>query len=128
MQIDIQARNFRLTDALENHIRRRLDYAMSPRLDQIQQIRVRLSDINGPRGGADKCCQLQIVLPHLQDVIVNDTRVDMYAAISRAIERAGRTVSRRLSRQRARSQKPARNARVEASAAVSPTADSALQA
>ena len=128
MQIDIQARNFRLTDALENHIRRRLDYAMSPRLDQIQQIRVRLSDINGPRGGADKCCQLQIVLPHLQDVIVNDTRVDMYAAISGAIERAGRAVSRRLSRQRARNQRLSWEAPADASAAGSPAGDSTLQA
>ena len=128
MNIDIQARNFPLTDALENHIRRRLDYAMSQRLDQIQQIRVRLSDINGPRGGADKCCHLQIVLPHLQDVIVDDTRVDMYAAISRAIERAGRAVSRRLSRQRARSQRRSWEFRADSPATGTTTGDDTLQA
>ena len=108
MHIDIQARDFLLTEALESQIRRRLDFALKPRYDQIQHIHVRLSDLNGPRGGVDKCCTLHIVLPHLQDVVVNDTEFDMYIAINRAIDRAGRAVSRRLSRQRVRSQRPPR--------------------
>ena len=113
MNIDIQARDFQLTEALERHIRRRLDFALSPRYEQIQQIQVRLGDINGPRGGADKCCHLHIVLPRLPDVVVYDTELDMYLAINRAIDRAGRAVSRRLSRQRVRSQRPTRVAQAE---------------
>jgi ribosome-associated translation inhibitor RaiA len=113
MNIDIQARDFQLTEALESHIRRRLDFALSPRYEQIQQIQVRLGDINGPRGGADKCCHLHIVLPRLPDVVVDDTELDMYLAINRAIDRAGRAVSRRLSRQRVRSQRPTRVAQAE---------------
>lgn len=108
MNIDIQARNFELTDALANHIQRRLDFALSPRYEQIQQIQVRLSDINGPRGGEDKCCHVRIVLPRLQDIVVEDTELDMYVAINRAIDRAGRSVSRRLSRQRVRNQRTAK--------------------
>ncbi|PLW70706.1 HPF/RaiA family ribosome-associated protein [Pseudohalioglobus lutimaris] len=107
MNIDIQARDFELTDALAQHVRRRLDFALSPRYEQIQQIQVRLGDVNGPRGGKDKCCHLYIVLPRMQDVVVEDTEVDMYVAINRAIDRAGRSVSRRLARQRVR---PPRNA------------------
>lgn len=113
MNIDIQSRDFQLTEALESHIRRRLDFALSPRYEQIQHIQVRLSDVNGPRGGADKCCHLHIVLPHLQDVVVNDTELDMYIAINRAIDRASRTVSRRLSRQRVRSQRATRQPQYE---------------
>ena len=63
---------------------------------------VRLSDINGPRGGADKCCHIQVVLPQLPDVVIEDTEVDLYAAIDRAADRAGRTVDRRLARHRDR--------------------------
>lgn len=100
MQIDIQARNFSLTDALRNHVERRLSFALSTRDEHIQRISVRLVDINGPRGGEDKCCRIQVVLPHLTDVVIEDTEVDMYAAIDRAADRAGRTVSRRLARQR----------------------------
>ena len=72
-----------------------------------------LSDVNGPRGGADKCCHLHIVLPHLRDVVVNDTEIDMYIAINRAIDRAARAVSRRLSRQRVRSLRAPRHPQYE---------------
>ena len=53
MQIDIQARDFSLTQALRNHIKRRLGFALSAWNNRIQRILVRLSDINGPRGGND---------------------------------------------------------------------------
>jgi len=100
MQIDIQARDFTLTNALRVHIDRRLGFALSNRDSHIQHIIIRLSDVNGPRGGADKCCHIQVVLPKLSDVVIEDTEVDLYVAIDRAVERAGRTVDRRLSRQR----------------------------
>ena len=100
MQIDIQARNFSLTNALRNHIERRLGFALGTRDEHIQRVIVHLSDINGPRGGKDKCCHIQVVLPQLTDVVIEDVESDMYAAIDRASDRAGRTVGRRLSRQR----------------------------
>ena len=102
MQINIQARNFPLTMALRGHIERRLGFALSTRDNHIQRVMVRLSDINGPRGGPDKCCHIQVVLPQLPDVVIEDTEADLYAAIDRAADRAGRTVGRRLSRQRDR--------------------------
>ncbi len=100
MQIDIQARNFSLTEALREYIQRRVGFALSTRDEHIQRIKVRLSDINGPRGGRDKCCQIQVVLPQLADVVVEDTELDMYVAIDRAMDRTGRTVNRKLARQR----------------------------
>lgn len=100
MQIDIQARNFSLTDALRDHVMRRLYFTLSTRVDHIQRVRVRLSDTNGPRGGEDKRCQITVKLARLPDVVIEDTEVNLYAAIDRAAYRAGRTVGRRLSRQR----------------------------
>ena len=100
MLIDIQARNFQLTDALRNHIERRLGFALSSRDDHIQRVLVWLSDINGPRGGADKCCHIQVVITRHSDVVIKDTEMDMYTAIDRAADRVGRTVARRLARQR----------------------------
>jgi len=102
MQIDIQARNFPLTKAIQGYIERRLGFALSTRDEHIQRIMVRLSDINGPRGGADKCCHIHVLLPHLPDVVIEDTEADLYAAIDRAADRAGRTVGRRLARHRDR--------------------------
>ncbi len=103
MQIEIQARDFSLTQALREHIKRRLGFALSTRYHHIQRILVRLSDINGPRGGSDKCCHIQMVLPQQSDVVIEDTETDMYVAIDRAADRASRTLSRRVTRQRNRS-------------------------
>ena len=100
MQIEIQARNFPLTQAMRGHVERRLGFALSTRHEHIQRILVRLSDINGPRGGHDKCCHIQVALPQLADVIVEDTESNLYAAIDRAADRASRTVARKLARQR----------------------------
>ncbi len=100
MQIDIQARNFSLTNALRSHTERRLRFALTCCEDHIQRVVIRLSDINGPRGGVDKHCHLQVVLAGLPDVVIEDTEADLYVAIDRATGRAGRTVGRRLARQR----------------------------
>lgn len=100
MQIDIQARDFSLTDALRKYAERRIGFALTCCDDHIQKIVMRLSDINGPRGGEDKRCHLQVVLSGLPDVIIEDTESDMYVAIDRATDRAGRTLVRRIDRQK----------------------------
>ncbi len=102
MQIYIQARQFSLTDALRSHAERRLYTALACCNDHIQKIVMMLSDINGPRGGSDKHCHLQIVLAGLPDIIIEDTESDMYIAIDRATDRAGRTLVRKIERQQSR--------------------------
>ena len=92
MQIDIKAHKFDLTDSLRNYAERRLRFALTCCNDHIHRVVMRLSDINGPRGGEDKHCHLQIVLSGLPDVIVEDTEHNLYVAIDRATDRAGRAV------------------------------------
>lgn len=98
MQIEIQARDFPLTDALGAYVERRINFVLSSRFEQIKRIEVRLSDINGPRGGIDKRCQILVTLPRLKDIVIEDTETNLYVAIDRAIDRAGRTIDRRLKR------------------------------
>ena len=100
MRIDIQARDFSVTYALRSYIERRLGYAFSSYYHHIECINIRLSDINGPRGGSDKRCHLHIVLPNHADVVVKDTESDLYVAIGRSIDRARRAVARNIVRQR----------------------------
>jgi len=99
MQIDIQSRGFSLTDSLLKYSQQRLLFAMSYFSTNIKRVDIRLSDINGPRGGTDKRCHLQVFISGLPDIVVDDTETDMYAAIDRAIDRARRTVTRKLDRQ-----------------------------
>ena len=99
MQIDIQARDFSLTEALRSHAERRLRFALTCCDDHIQRIVMRLSDINGPRGGVDKCCHLRVMLDGLPDVVIEDIEADLYVSIDRATDRAGRTLVRKIDRQ-----------------------------
>ena len=98
MKIDIQARNFNLTDSILTYTRERINFLLSSRFDQIQRISVRLSDVNGPKGGIDKRCQVRICLPRLKDIYIDDVQTDLYVAIFRATDRGSRTVNRRLRR------------------------------
>lgn len=98
MQTHIQSRGFSLTQALREYTQRRLLYAVSFARDHIRKVTVRLSDINGPRGGTDKRCQLVVTLENMPSVVIEDTESNLYTAIDRAVERAGRTVSRVMAR------------------------------
>jgi putative sigma-54 modulation protein len=100
MQMDIQSQGFSLTDGIRDYVTKRLAYGLNHGDDHITRIIVRLSDINGPRGGDDKRCLIEVRLKAAPAVVIEDTEADLYVAIDRAAERAGRTLARRLARQR----------------------------
>ncbi len=100
MKIDIRTQGFQLTAGLQEHAERRIRFTLDWALHDVRTITLRFSDINGPRGGNDKCCQVRIPLPGMRDVIIEDRAADLYLAIDSAIDRAARTLERRLSRQR----------------------------
>ena len=100
MQIEILARHFPMTDALHEYITRRLEFALGTKYEHIQLVKVRLSDVNGPRGGKDKCCHIRVVMPKHTEIVIEDTEFDLYVAIDRAADRASRAVARKLNRNR----------------------------
>ncbi len=100
MQIDMHAHGFTLTDGIREYMLKRLAYSLNHGDENIMRIIVRLSDINGPRGGEDKRCLIEMRLKAAPEVVVEDTESDLYVAIDRATERAGRSLTRRLERQR----------------------------
>lgn len=101
MQIQIQAHGFTLTQGLVDHIERRIAQSLAHIRDDIRKVAVRLSDINGPRGGNDKRCVVQISLHGHKGVVAKDIHGDMYLAISHAAFRAAHTVKKLLGRKRA---------------------------
>ena len=100
MRIDIQGQRFRLTAALLEHTERRLRFALTRTSDRIKRVVVRLGDANGPRGGVDKLCRIEVVLHDAPAVLIEDAGADLYAVIDRAAERAGRNVAKRIERLR----------------------------
>ena len=102
MQPDIHACGFTLTGALENHTQNRPGFTLLQASSRMKRVRIRLPDLNGPRGGVDNYCLVDITLEGLPVLIVEDVQSDMYTAIDRAIGRAARTVKRRLAQQGSR--------------------------
>jgi ribosome-associated translation inhibitor RaiA len=98
MRIDIQANGFVLTRSIESHLQRRLEFALDRIRARVRRVYVRLSDINGRRGGIDKRCQLQVQLTDTSDVVVADVQRDLYVAMTRAVDRAATAIGRRLGR------------------------------
>lgn len=100
MNFDIQSQGFALTNAMAEHARRRLRFVLTRHSDRIQRIAVRLGDENGPRGGVDKFCRIQVQLLDAPVAIVEDIGIDLNAVIDRAADRVGRVVVKHLDRSR----------------------------
>ncbi len=98
MRIDIRGSGFRVTAALLEHTERRLRFALTRSSDRIKRVVVRFGDINGPRGGEDKFCRIQVHFEHAPPVLIEDTGADLYSVIDRAAERAGRNAAKRIDR------------------------------
>lgn len=100
MRMTIQANGFAMTGALRAYTEQRLATALGWARVHTRKLVVSLSDINGPRGGVDKRCKIQVRLDGGRDVIVEDTEADLYAAIDRAADRADRALVRQVERTR----------------------------
>lgn len=125
MQYDIQCLGFPATAALTQHVRRRLGFGLTRHSARVARVVVRLGDENGPRGGVDKFCRVQVHLVDAAQVVINDCGPELYAVIDRASDRAARTVAKRLERARFGIQ-PAAPARLWQSAIESEARSGAL--
>lgn len=100
MKIRIETQGFELTEALREHVLRRLRYALGRYAHDVRRVAVHLSDVNGPRGGADKLCRILVRLPPSPLIVIKDLGSDLYQVIDRAAERADRNIARRIGRMR----------------------------
>jgi ribosome-associated translation inhibitor RaiA len=81
----------------------RLASALDRFSPRIHRLSVRLSDLNGPRGGVDKKCLVTVQLraPRLT-IVLEDTAEDAAVAIARIADKIGHVVARAISAGRGR--------------------------
>jgi len=85
MQIEIQARSFSITRGIRAYIKRRLGFALGACYRCVKHILVRLSDINGPRGGKDKRCQFEVIVPAQMNQSTFESKL-LYAETTRDVD------------------------------------------
>lgn len=117
MKMDVVSRDVEVSPDVKLLVERRLTFALSRFGSAVSRARVSLSDHNGPRGGLDKHCLIEVKLKTLSGpIVVEVTDAQMEAAVSRAAERVARRVKDELERRRDRNRRP----RDERAAAADP--------
>jgi ribosomal subunit interface protein len=93
MKIHIRS-NVPLSDAITEHIDRKLDLALRHVPERVTRVTVHIADENGPKGGLDKRCRIVVGLGGLDPIVVQDRGDDVYAVVSRAAAKVDEQVSR----------------------------------
>jgi putative sigma-54 modulation protein len=102
MEIDVQARGFTLTEGLAAAIVAAAEHYGNTFRRNVRKIAVRVYDLNGPRGGADKGCLAVADLVDGRVIVSSDVDSDLYRAIPRAFAKLKRGTQARRQRLQAR--------------------------
>ena len=68
----------------------------------VPQASIRLSDVNGPRGGVDKRCQIEFTTQGSGRIVSTAMAADWRAALDAALARAARRIVRHVQRSQMR--------------------------
>ena len=103
MQVNIHSEQVKLDKAIEAHIQRKIKLALSRFESSISSISISLSDdltksanTSNSDITATRCC-LKVFIGSLTSIEVEDTQNDLYCAIDRVIQKASRSIPRKLS-------------------------------
>ncbi|WP_393937863.1 hypothetical protein [Piscinibacter sakaiensis] len=87
---------------LRERIERRVRFVLRRKLWRLSRAEIRLSDVNGPRGGPDKRCRVELRgSDGSRAVVVSSARTDWLAALDDALARAERFLARQWQLSRA---------------------------
>ncbi|WP_151632023.1 HPF/RaiA family ribosome-associated protein [Noviherbaspirillum aerium] len=98
MKPTIVANGVKLPKVMRDHVVRRLRFALDRTQQSINAIIVRITDHNGPKGGIDKQCQIQLRIPGLPPVIVTGKAASIAEAVDVTVHRAAQVITRHLER------------------------------
>ena len=96
MKMRLTAQGVEVSAELKEFIERRIHFGLGRFKGKIKSLSVRLADINGPRGGIDKCCDIRVDAGLSQEVIVSERQETMFAAVALAMDRVERAVKRQI--------------------------------
>jgi ribosome-associated translation inhibitor RaiA len=94
MRVSVRGKRIEVGPELREEVTRRLYFALGRFADVIREVRVQLTDLNGPRGGIDKHSRLVVLLKPAEQVVAEATDVTVMAAVDRTCYRVKRLVGR----------------------------------
>src|SRR5512134_2064709 len=94
MKIDVRFRNLQSSDALRAYAIQRIEMALGRFGGHVGSAQMRIGDVNGPRGGLDKRCQVIVKGRGFGSSTIEEFHDDAYAVVDLAMERAARAIGR----------------------------------
>ena len=98
MRLEIRSAGASLTEAIREWAKSRILFAVGRFSSRVEAVKVVLGDVNGPRGGVDQRCVVEVRVRSGGTLVAEVVDTDLYAAISRAADRAARRVRDTLAR------------------------------
>jgi len=98
MYLAIRGRNVGSTQILADYCLQRVLMGLRRFEGRVGQVTVRLKDVNGPRGGIDKHCQLLVDVAGAGQLVFQAVHSDLCRAIDRAVDRAKHGIAREMRR------------------------------
>ena len=100
MKIAVRFLGLPPSEALREHSERQALLHLGRFGHDLRSVDIRIRDVNGPKGGADKQCQVFATGPRLGFSTLQELSEDAYQAVNAAMVRLARTVARGLERAR----------------------------
>lgn len=97
MQVLFKSRHSQATE-LRDLTERRVRFILRRLGWMVQRAEVQMSDVNGPRGGIDKHCQVELKTDVAGTVVVSSVASDWRTALNKALARAARFLMHALDR------------------------------
>lgn len=100
MNLSIRTHGIELTGELQQYVERRIGFALDRYETRLSEVVVYLDDVNGPKGGVDKLCQITADLPGLERVKILEQNATFAGAVDGAARRLGYRINQVLRRRR----------------------------
>jgi ribosome-associated translation inhibitor RaiA len=100
MQICVRARHVTVPPRFAQEVEHRVRLAVGRFARRVSAVAVRLSDLNGPRGGVDKVCEVTVSLSRAGTVRYRAVAGGVAVAVSRAVAGTQGAIVRRFALRR----------------------------
>ena len=100
MKIEVKRDKVQLQNSLIANIHRHIAADLKRFDGMIRRVCVKIADINGPHGGEDKSCRIQVFLKRASSVIIEERGASLLSVASRAIARVDMAMFRVADRRR----------------------------
>ena len=95
MEVSLRTVGFRSTSAITSFVNEQVGNAVGRLGHLVSSVSVTLRDENGPKGGIDKVCKVQVVLAQKGRIVIEERGDDIYKSIALAAHRVSAVISRK---------------------------------